>query len=162
MAHIHPGADPSGAAIVDFGQVTGNSLTWTVNQQANTQLDLTIKDSTGISAQSAPFTVEAGSDIACLNATASSTQSTAGNTSATSGAATSTSSSATNTAVVTTSTSAAQTTTTAPATTSSKATSSAASTTSSAKPATTSNAAATQAASFGAAVLGAAAVALFA
>ena len=54
-----PGGQPSATPLVDFGRQNGTSLTWTVNQPAGTSLGLTLRDSTGKVAQSAPFTVTA-------------------------------------------------------------------------------------------------------
>ncbi|KAG6817652.1 hypothetical protein H0H87_005409 [Tephrocybe sp. NHM501043] len=58
---ILPGNQPTAQALHDFGQVTGNSITWTVNIAAGTSIGLTLRDSTGSTAQSAPFTINAGS-----------------------------------------------------------------------------------------------------
>jgi len=76
---VLPGADPNGQALVDFGQQDGTSFTWTaVNQQANTQLGLTLRDSNGNTAQSAPFTVNGGSNTTCLSQPASGVPATGG------------------------------------------------------------------------------------
>ncbi|CAA7267011.1 unnamed protein product [Cyclocybe aegerita] len=42
-------------------------LSWNVNITAGTSLGLTLRDSTGAISQSAPFTVQSGSDTSCLN-----------------------------------------------------------------------------------------------
>ncbi|PFH52988.1 hypothetical protein AMATHDRAFT_55886 [Amanita thiersii Skay4041] len=63
---IHPGSDPNGASIQDFPQQTGTSLTWTVNIAAGTQIGLSLRDNTGNTAQSAAFTINPGSDTACV------------------------------------------------------------------------------------------------
>jgi len=51
---LHDGNNPDGPALIDFGLVTGSSLTWTPNQQISYSCN--IKDSTGTIAQSARFT----------------------------------------------------------------------------------------------------------
>ncbi|KAJ7931528.1 hypothetical protein B0H13DRAFT_2308674 [Mycena leptocephala] len=58
---------PSGTPVVDFGQQTGTQLTWLVNQTLGTSLIFQIKDNTGLTASSAPFTITAGSD-SCIGA----------------------------------------------------------------------------------------------
>jgi len=69
---VHPGATPNADALVTFPNVTGSPFTWTaVNYASGTSLDLTIRDSTGASAQSAPFSVQSGGSTSCLNGTAS-------------------------------------------------------------------------------------------
>ncbi|KAH9068403.1 hypothetical protein EDB83DRAFT_2518752 [Lactarius deliciosus] len=81
---VHPGATPDGPALQDFGTQQGNSFTWTaVNFPSGTSLDLTLRDSAGITSQSAPFTVQTGTDTACLNASSSSSSSSGGSTSST-------------------------------------------------------------------------------
>ncbi|THH20759.1 hypothetical protein EW146_g675 [Bondarzewia mesenterica] len=75
---VLPGGDPTGAAILDFGQQSGTSITWPqVNQTAGTSLGLTLRDSNGLTAQSAPFTVNSGSDTSCLTSSAPSSSSAA-------------------------------------------------------------------------------------
>ncbi|KAH7884733.1 hypothetical protein F5I97DRAFT_1891566 [Phlebopus sp. FC_14] len=66
---ILPGSSPSAAALENLGQQNGTSVTWTCNIQAGTSLGLTLRDSTGAVAQSAPFTVNPGSSTSCLNTT---------------------------------------------------------------------------------------------
>ncbi|KAL9714094.1 hypothetical protein Ac2012v2_002402 [Leucoagaricus gongylophorus] len=68
---VLPGNDPTGQALVDFGQQNGTSVSWLVNQQANTALGLTLRDSIGQVAQSASFTVNPGSSSGCLSQTVS-------------------------------------------------------------------------------------------
>ncbi|KAG5642584.1 hypothetical protein DXG03_002535 [Asterophora parasitica] len=63
---ILPGNQPGAPALQSFGQVEGTSLTWTVNIAAGTSIGLTLRDSTGNTAQSAPFTVNAGGDTSCV------------------------------------------------------------------------------------------------
>ncbi|KAK2460346.1 hypothetical protein APHAL10511_007735 [Amanita phalloides] len=65
------GNDPTGQALEDLGQQNGTSLTWLVNQPAGTALGLTLRDSTGLVAQTASFTVNPGSDSSCLGKAAS-------------------------------------------------------------------------------------------
>ncbi|KAF9238491.1 hypothetical protein BU15DRAFT_75186 [Melanogaster broomeanus] len=66
---ILPGASPNGAALEDLGEMNTTSVTWTCNIAAGTSLGLTLRDSSGTVAQSAPFTVNPGSSITCLNTT---------------------------------------------------------------------------------------------
>ncbi|EGN99258.1 hypothetical protein SERLA73DRAFT_137520 [Serpula lacrymans var. lacrymans S7.3] len=136
---ILPGSSPGSAALEDLGQQSGTSVTWTCNIAAGTSIGLTLRDSTGATAQSAPFTVNPGSS-SCLNSTST--------------AAGSSASSPVNSASSTGSGSA--------ATTASSTSGGATTGTSSAAPTTTStNAAPAKAAQFGVAgVLGAAAAAL--
>jgi len=57
---VLPGAspsDPNAPALITFGQQTGTSLTWVVDEQAGTSLLLELQDSQGLEALSAPFTV---------------------------------------------------------------------------------------------------------
>ncbi|KAH7921038.1 hypothetical protein BV22DRAFT_1114618 [Leucogyrophana mollusca] len=65
---VLPGSSPTAAALENLGELNGTSVTWTVNQPAGTSLGLTLRDSTGATAQSAPFTVNPGSTT-CLNTT---------------------------------------------------------------------------------------------
>ncbi|TFY76454.1 hypothetical protein EWM64_g7559 [Hericium alpestre] len=88
---VLPGADPSGAALEDFGQQNTSPFTWDhVNFPQGTSLGLTLRDSQGNTAQSAPFTINPGSDTSCL--TASSSGASSGTASATSPASSSASS----------------------------------------------------------------------
>ncbi|KAF8638325.1 hypothetical protein AX17_002345 [Amanita inopinata Kibby_2008] len=63
---VLPGSDPSGQALVDLGQQQGTSFTWKVNVAAGTQIGLTIRDSNGSVAQTAPFSINSGSDSSCV------------------------------------------------------------------------------------------------
>lgn len=76
---VQPGNQPGAAALVDLGQQQGNSFTWTVNIAAGmclpsysfyfrlsivivgTSVGLSVRDSTGNIANSAPFNINAGS-----------------------------------------------------------------------------------------------------
>ncbi|PPQ69323.1 hypothetical protein CVT25_005924 [Psilocybe cyanescens] len=78
ISSILPGGQPGAAALLDFGQQTGTSLTWTVNITAGTSLGLVLRDSTGTVSQSAPFTVQSSSDTSCLNGGSSSSSSSSG------------------------------------------------------------------------------------
>ncbi|EIM91279.1 uncharacterized protein STEHIDRAFT_165625 [Stereum hirsutum FP-91666 SS1] len=74
---VLPGSDPTGTAIIDFGQQT-SPFTWpAVNVTAGTSLGLTVRDSTGALAQSAAFTVNGGSDTSCLTGGGSSSSASA-------------------------------------------------------------------------------------
>ncbi|KAG6827455.1 hypothetical protein H0H92_011723 [Tricholoma furcatifolium] len=159
---IEPGNEPSAAALESFSDLTGTSLTWTVNIAAGTSIGLTLTDSTGAIAQSAAFTINPGSNSTCVGQSASTTAaSTAGNTTPASSTGAATTAGAT-TAAGTTATSPATTAATGATTAVSKAATTSASSTATSAKASSTNAASTQAASFGAALLGAAAVAFLA
>jgi len=66
---VFPGNQAGAAALLNFPQTSATSLSWTVNQPAQTALDLTVRDSTGATAQSAPFTVTAGPSTSCSTTT---------------------------------------------------------------------------------------------
>ncbi|KAI6165809.1 hypothetical protein EDD17DRAFT_1553388 [Pisolithus thermaeus] len=68
---ILPGADPTGTAIESLGQQNSTSVTWVCNIASGTSLGLTLRDNTGATVQSAPFTVNPGSSTSCLNTTSS-------------------------------------------------------------------------------------------
>ncbi|KAG1821719.1 uncharacterized protein BJ212DRAFT_1264797 [Suillus subaureus] len=57
---ILPGASPDGTALENLGQQNGTSVTWVCNIASGTSIGLTLRDSTGATAQSAPFTVNPG------------------------------------------------------------------------------------------------------
>lgn len=68
---VHDGTDPNGAALDTFSNLTGTSYTWSsVTFAPNTNLDLTLRDNSGLISQSAPFTVQSGGSTSCLNGTA--------------------------------------------------------------------------------------------
>ncbi|CCM01401.1 uncharacterized protein FIBRA_03452 [Fibroporia radiculosa] len=119
LLSLEPGSDPTGAPLQEYGPLTGTSYTWPTNITSGTSISLTIKDSTGATEESAPFTVGAGSN-SCLNAAStSSTSSSSGSSSATSSGATSTTStSASSSGASTTTTTSGATTTTSSGTTS--------------------------------------------
>ncbi|PPQ99159.1 hypothetical protein CVT24_009349 [Panaeolus cyanescens] len=64
---ILPGGQPSAAPLIDFGQVEGTQLSWTVNV-TNSELGINLRDSTGLLSQSAAFPNLPGTNQACLNA----------------------------------------------------------------------------------------------
>ncbi|KAF5327093.1 hypothetical protein D9619_005065 [Psilocybe cf. subviscida] len=66
FSSILPGNQPSAAALLDFGEVSGDQLTWVVNVTAGTSLGLNLRDSAGFLAQSSPFTVQKSRNTACL------------------------------------------------------------------------------------------------
>lgn len=68
IVSVLPAASPSGPAVVTFPQTSATELTWLVNQQANTMLSLSVRDNTGGSDPSAPFTVLSGSNSSCVTA----------------------------------------------------------------------------------------------
>ncbi|RDB25771.1 Protein disulfide-isomerase erp38 [Hypsizygus marmoreus] len=63
---ILPGSQPGASPLIDLGVQNGNSYTWTVNIAAGTSIGLTLRDSTGTTANSAPFTINSGSDSSCV------------------------------------------------------------------------------------------------
>jgi hypothetical protein len=63
---VLPGSSPTGAALEDLGTQNGTSFTWDVNIAAGTQIGLTLRDSTGLIAQTAPFSVNSGADTTCV------------------------------------------------------------------------------------------------
>ncbi|KZT20152.1 hypothetical protein NEOLEDRAFT_1101239 [Neolentinus lepideus HHB14362 ss-1] len=91
---ILPGGQPSAAALVNLGEQQGTSYTWTVTQPAGTSLGLTLRDSSGETVQSAPFTVLSGTDSSCLNGSSGTSSATASSSSASSVSASSSASSA--------------------------------------------------------------------
>ncbi|KAF8135065.1 Endonuclease/exonuclease/phosphatase [Boletus edulis] len=58
---ILPGATPNGIAIESFPQTNSTSYTWLVNIASGTSIGLTVRDNTGVAAQSAAVTVNPGS-----------------------------------------------------------------------------------------------------
>ncbi|WWC62687.1 uncharacterized protein I303_105284 [Kwoniella dejecticola CBS 10117] len=88
---VIPGGQPSAAALETISQSEqGNSLTWTVDIAANTEITIKLTDSKGAIQYSSPVTIQSGSD-SCLNGASSSGSSgnstSAASTSAASGAA---------------------------------------------------------------------------
>ncbi|KAG1886977.1 hypothetical protein F4604DRAFT_1225027 [Suillus subluteus] len=67
----YPGASPNGVALENLGEQNSTSVTWICNIASGTSLGLTLRDSTGLTAQSAPFTVNPGSSTSCTNTTSS-------------------------------------------------------------------------------------------
>ncbi|KAH7889352.1 hypothetical protein F5I97DRAFT_515248 [Phlebopus sp. FC_14] len=63
---VVPGDDPTGPPIECLGEQTGQSYTWVVNLAAGTSASLTLKDSEGALAQSAPFIVQPSTSTSCL------------------------------------------------------------------------------------------------
>jgi hypothetical protein len=66
---VLPGASPNGAAIESFPATNSTSLTWTVNIASGTSIGLTLRDTNGDVAQTAPFSINPGSSDTCLNTT---------------------------------------------------------------------------------------------
>ncbi|KAG8970580.1 hypothetical protein FRC03_006709 [Tulasnella sp. 419] len=64
---IHPGGQPDTPALKTFENVSGNSVTWTVDQPAGRQLTLVIRDAQGRTNPSAPFNVQPSDNTSCLN-----------------------------------------------------------------------------------------------
>jgi len=67
---LFPGSSPS-TTIYSFGQQNGTSYTWLVNQPAGASVGIQVRDSTGLSAQSAAFTIASSSDSSCLSSSSS-------------------------------------------------------------------------------------------
>ncbi|KAG5637162.1 hypothetical protein H0H81_005565 [Sphagnurus paluster] len=63
---ILPGNQPGAAALQTFPSSSATSLTWNVNIAVGTSIGLSLRDSTGAVAQSAPFTINPGSDTSCV------------------------------------------------------------------------------------------------
>ncbi|KAJ9109052.1 hypothetical protein QFC21_000378 [Naganishia friedmannii] len=88
---IIPGGQVSAAALIDFGSMSGNSLTWTANITAGTSLShhlllsfdrygnqritLKLTDSTGSTVYSSPVTILASANSACIGGAAAVSQS---------------------------------------------------------------------------------------
>ncbi|KAF9790865.1 hypothetical protein BJ322DRAFT_414347 [Thelephora terrestris] len=70
---VVPGTSPSSPALFSWSNLTGTSFTWVVAEPSGTSLGLLLRDQTGNTSQSAPFTVQAGS-ATCLNSTSSVSQ----------------------------------------------------------------------------------------
>ncbi|CAA7267024.1 unnamed protein product [Cyclocybe aegerita] len=138
---ILPAGQPAATPLLDLGSQTSTQVTWVTNLAVGTSGFFNLRDSTGALAQSGSFTVLAGGDTSCVGQTAS-----------TSG----------NGAPSTPNTSASAGTTTANTATGTSAANTSASRTNTAAATTTSNASFKQVANIGAAVVGAAAVALLA
>ncbi|TXT13794.1 hypothetical protein VHUM_01161 [Vanrija humicola] len=63
---VIPGGQPGAAALVDFGEQTGNQLTWRVNLAAGTQISLKIVDQTGNTNYAQAVSIQKGSDTSCV------------------------------------------------------------------------------------------------
>ncbi|KLT46088.1 hypothetical protein CC85DRAFT_239208, partial [Cutaneotrichosporon oleaginosum] len=73
---VIPAGQPSAAPIMTLADSSdATSMTWNVNLPANSQITLQIRDGTGNVQYSSPITVQAGSNTACLTASASGTDS---------------------------------------------------------------------------------------
>jgi len=71
-----PASDPCGDALVDWGVLNNNSVSYTPNLAAGTQIELSIEDSTGFEAWSGTITIGQGSDTSCVTAAAASSSGT--------------------------------------------------------------------------------------
>jgi len=68
LLSVHSGNDVNGSPLISFPAATTTSVTWSaVNFSAGTQLDLSLRDSSGLNSQSAIFTIQSGGDSSCLN-----------------------------------------------------------------------------------------------
>ncbi|KAG2066652.1 hypothetical protein BDR04DRAFT_1106311 [Suillus decipiens] len=68
VVHL-PGATPNGVALENLGQQNGTSVTWICNIASGQSIGLTLRDSSGSIAQTAPFTVNPGSSTSCTDNT---------------------------------------------------------------------------------------------
>ncbi|KAG2367841.1 hypothetical protein BDR07DRAFT_1372543 [Suillus spraguei] len=72
---VLPGAAPNGNALENLGEQNSTSLTWVCNIASGTSIGLTLRDSSGLIAQTAPFNVNAGcsnfgvASTSCTNTT---------------------------------------------------------------------------------------------
>ncbi|KAH8826630.1 hypothetical protein DL96DRAFT_1288491 [Flagelloscypha sp. PMI_526] len=64
------GNNPTGAALEELGSQTGTSFTWKVNVNPG-KIGLKLIDSTGLTANTAPFDILTGSDTSCVGKTSS-------------------------------------------------------------------------------------------
>ncbi|KAH9838431.1 uncharacterized protein C8Q71DRAFT_856382 [Rhodofomes roseus] len=150
-----PNKDTTAAPIKNFGQITGTSMTWTVDLGQGTSFTNVIKDSTGATAFSDEQTVTSGGGTSCAN---TSVTESAGAVGTASGAAAASGGASTAAAATTTGASAAKTSGSA----SGSAASSAASASSSAKSSSSNGAGRTSVGAFGlAALMGLVGAALF-
>ncbi|KAI0001428.1 hypothetical protein BJV74DRAFT_882384 [Russula compacta] len=67
ISFVFPGATPDTGVLETFSNITGNSYTFTVNFATGTSLDLSLRDNSGLLAQTAPFTVGSGGSTGCLS-----------------------------------------------------------------------------------------------
>ncbi|KAE8537862.1 hypothetical protein D1P53_005923 [Cryptococcus gattii VGV] len=73
---IIPGGEASAAALKDFGEQSGTSLTWTVDTSSGTSVSVKVTDSTGTINYSSPVTIQAGSSDSCVSTSTAATGST--------------------------------------------------------------------------------------
>ncbi|KGB74472.1 hypothetical protein I307_05431 [Cryptococcus deuterogattii 99/473] len=73
---IIPGGQASAAALKDFGEQSGTSLTWTVDTASGTSVSVKVTDSTGAINYSSPVTIQAGSSDSCVSTSTAATGST--------------------------------------------------------------------------------------
>ncbi|KAG6877799.1 hypothetical protein C0993_003773 [Termitomyces sp. T159_Od127] len=59
-SRLLPGSQPNGQPVLEFPPTSDQTLTWVANMTVGTSLGITIRDSTGTLAQSAPFTIMNG------------------------------------------------------------------------------------------------------
>ena len=55
---IIPGGEPGAAPIVNLGEIDGDSVEWDTNVAAGTSVQVEVRDSTGETVFSAPFTIQ--------------------------------------------------------------------------------------------------------
>ncbi|KZS92525.1 hypothetical protein SISNIDRAFT_455747 [Sistotremastrum niveocremeum HHB9708] len=137
---VEPGGQPQAPELQDLGTQQGTSFSWVVPFAAGQSLGLTIKDSVGNIGQTAPFTVGAGSNTACVGSTALPTSTGSGSSSSSSSGSSSASSTSSSTTTLPATTSSSSTSGLPSSTTpSSSATSAPSSSSTSSKPATSSS-----------------------
>ncbi|KAL5634669.1 hypothetical protein ACGC1H_002644 [Rhizoctonia solani] len=64
---IIPGGNASAPALMDLGQQSGTSMTWSVNITSGTSITFRIVDKLGTNAYSAPLTIQSSSNSSCIN-----------------------------------------------------------------------------------------------
>ncbi|KIM84845.1 hypothetical protein PILCRDRAFT_87227 [Piloderma croceum F 1598] len=70
---IFPGGEPTGTALEDLGQQNATQFTWIADLAAGTSCGFSLKDSTGLLAQSGTVTIQAGTSTSCLKSGGGST-----------------------------------------------------------------------------------------
>ncbi|WVO22133.1 uncharacterized protein IAS62_003458 [Cryptococcus decagattii] len=73
---VIPGGQASAAALKDFGEQSGTSLTWIVDTASGTSVSVKVTDSTGAINYSSPVTIQAGSSDSCVSTSTAATGST--------------------------------------------------------------------------------------
>ncbi|RDX57309.1 hypothetical protein OH76DRAFT_1459876 [Lentinus brumalis] len=95
---INPGGQPGAAALQQYPNLQSSPFTWSSNITAGTSISLSLTDSTGANALSAPVTILSGPDSSCLNGGAPASSGSAPTSGSTSAAGTGTTSAGTTSA----------------------------------------------------------------